>query len=58
MLHRAMLLLTSLPSHGFNGNLVGMGLGTFLCADVEREPLAALHNIVFVVGQACVGFFN
>jgi hypothetical protein len=29
-----------------------MGLGTFLCADVQRDPLVALHNIVFVAGVA------
>jgi hypothetical protein len=52
-LHLATLLLTSVPSHGFNGNLVGMGLGTFLCADVEQDPLVALHNILFVAGVAC-----
>jgi hypothetical protein len=37
--------------HGFNGNLVGMGLGTFLCADIQGQPLAALHNMVFIVGE-------
>ncbi len=41
-------------SHGFNGNLVGMGLGTFLCADFVMEPLVALHNMVFIAGLTSV----
>jgi len=46
-----MPLLTGMCSYGFNGNLVGMGLGTFLCADVKEEPLVALHNIVYITGD-------
>jgi hypothetical protein len=41
-------------SHGFNGNLVGMGLGTFLCADFLQEPLVALHNMVLIAGHTSV----
>lgn len=39
--------------YGFNGNLVGMGLGSFLAADVDAEPLVALHNMLYIIAGAC-----